>query len=633
MSIELLAEEASTLPEAPILLTCIIKDDSEVKEFSRMLDSFGPHVQGLALLVTAEKHDLIDQVVAKAKTNFKWKGCLVGYASPETHPQMYAKEDGEWFFASFAEARNESFKLAAKLQRDYDFAWWSWADTDDILLSGEELLIVSRLAKKQGQDAVHFTYWYSVLQDKQGKIKDVMIDHLRERLLRPNSFKWISHLHEVAVPIDDRFQPKVGMWDFSQEDDRRCVWVHLPTEVRAKGNLKRNRQILERQFAEEKKEGKQDPRTMFYLAKIYRDYAEEKNDATYIEEAEKLLHRYLGLSGWGDERAHACEYLGDIYAQQGDHHKAIDWYHKALREKPVHHLIYLKLSRSYFELEQWEDFDWWLNLISKADPPGTRATMGNPAEIKFMAASLRYNAAVKQGKMDEAVEWYEKRAEIAGTELKGDEWYETLVEMKAMNEAARQFFLLGRYLRERDYMDNLRSLVKAVPAEMRKDSFYMQMAQDVIPPRKWPKKSIVYFAGGGFEEWSDKNLEKGMGGSESAIVYLTREWAKKGYEVVVYCDCGNDEGTREGVEYRQWQTINWQDEFNIFIAWRNEGILDMPIKAKLLMFDAHDILSQQNWNKERMDKVDKVMFKSKWHRSHVPLLPDEKAVVIHNGIV
>ena len=122
-------------------------------------------------------------------------------------------------------------------------------------------------------------------------------------------------------------------------------------------------------------------------------------------------------------------------------------------------------------------------------------------------------------------------------------------------------------------------------------------------------------------------------GSESAVIYLSKEWVKKGYKVVVYCDCGNNAGIIDGVEYRHYNTINWNDKFSTIIFWRSPHLLDIKVlNAIRIFYDAHDIESIANWTPERVKKVDKVFFKSRWHRKNLPNIPDSKAVIISNGI-
>ena len=45
--------------------------------------------------------------------------------------------------------------------------------------------------------------------------------------------------------------------------------------------------------------------------------------------------------------------------------------------------------------------------------------------------------------------------------------------------------------------------------------------------------------------------KKPLGGSESALLYLSRELAKLGHKVVIYNNCGKESGMFNNVDYRQ----------------------------------------------------------------------------------
>ena len=213
-----------------------------------------------------------------------------------------------------------------------------------------------------------------------------------------------------------------------------------------------------------------------------------------------------------------------------------------------------------------------------------------------------------------------------------DQYTQTLETLIEANEAAKNIYNYAVWLKRNGHMDKLTHVLDAIVPEMKKEQFVQVIANQVQAPKTWSDKSIVYYAGQSFEDWSDKSLDRGLGGSETAIVRLAQEWIKLGYEVTVYCNCGDEEGVRDGVTYKHFATINWNDTFNIFIIWRNPGVLDIDIKAAKILYDAHDIESNLNWTPERIKKLHKAFFKSAWHRSNVPNLPDEKTAIIHNGI-
>lgn len=604
-----------------ILLTCIFKDDSEYEIVERMLDSFMPHMSGLCVALTGVSGEF-----SKLKELIKrYNGAYV-VCSEKTHPELYMDSK----FANFAEARNICFNLASKLQEKTRYDWWSWADADDILVSGEELQTVAQKAQDMGMDEVFFTYWYAIQlrEDRTFDESCVMIEHLRERLLKPNMFKWVSRLHEVCVPKEDGYQPKYTAYDYDAKEERFLTWAHITDEDRVYGAMERNIKILELQAKEQQRK---DPRTLFYLAKTYFDLNTPQNDTL----SEELLKEYLyGAypSGWPEERSNACEYIGNIYVRRGDHRQAIDWFHKAIQEYGNRHMPYLLLAREYAEVGDIEQSNFWLDTAVKMDAPNARTTIGNPMQIKYFAASLMYNKAIREMKLDEAIKWAAMRNQII--DAQDDGLLKTLHDAKALNEAAKNLFLYAKWLKDKGHTKEIRHLLEAVAPEMANEPFVQYLANEVQEAKTWGKNSIVYYGSWGaphFEEWDEKSLDKGIGGSETAIIKLSQEWAKLGYQVTVFAECTNhiDEF---GVHWKHWSQINWNDTFNVLILWRSPHLLDKDIKARKLFMDLHDITNQLDYTEERMNKLDGIFFKSNWHRSHVPKLANEKARVISNGI-
>lgn len=605
----------------PKLLLCtILKDDSEYELVERMLGSFAPYVDGLAVVITgvSGKNSRLKALIKRHKGRYI-------ETKPETHPAIYAKLDNEWIFANFAEARNESFKLASILQKETPFDYWLWADADDILLNGSELPLCAAKAKEMDLDQVFFTYWYAVKLDDKGNIKDILIEHLRERLLRPDMFKWISRLHEVSVPIDANYKPKNSLYDYNPKEGRSCVWAHLADMERMNRNLTRNTKILSMQIEEEQRK---DPRTIFYLAKTYFDLGTEE----YLKQSEQLLLEYLNLSGWAEERSYAWEYVGNIRARFEDHRGALKAYHGGIGEFP-RMMLFLQLAKEYFALGMREEANIWLESALRMDLPKTRTTIGNPLEIKVLAASLKYNDAISQQKLDDAIHWLTVRNQLLDTP--DDGMLKTLQDAKRLNEAANWVFGYAKWLKDQGYTAKVASLLDSLPTELGREAFAFFIANELSEPKTWGDKEIAIYASFGaehFEQWSAKSLIKGIGGSETAVIELARMWVAKGYKVTVYGDPRDEEGIHEGVSYKPYYTINWKDKFNILILWRSPHLIERVQSAKKLFMDLHDIASQLDWTEERMKKIDKVFFKSQAHRKMLPKLPDEKAVVISNGI-
>jgi glycosyltransferase involved in cell wall biosynthesis len=151
----------------------------------------------------------------------------------------------------------------------------------------------------------------------------------------------------------------------------------------------------------------------------------------------------------------------------------------------------------------------------------------------------------------------------------------------------------------------------------------------------YPEKSIVFYTGITAEQWTPESLKTGLGGSQTAVVYLCKEWAKAGYKVTVYNFCGNKEGIYDGVEYLQFSRFNPYDTFDNLILWRGRSLplLDYPLKAKKIFLEMQDVPKQlERFHKKRIDKVDKIVVKCQFHRHCLPHIPDEKFAIFSNGI-
>lgn len=155
-------------------------------------------------------------------------------------------------------------------------------------------------------------------------------------------------------------------------------------------------------------------------------------------------------------------------------------------------------------------------------------------------------------------------------------------------------------------------------------------------PRVWGKQEICYYAnfgGSAIEKWSPRRLNTGLGGSETAVVRLSEEWSKLGWEVTVYGDPGKERGLHGGVRYLPWYEFNIHDYFNIFIQWRGAYRSELArfVSARQYYLDLHDLFEQDRVT-PNVHAVDGVMVKSKYHASLAPRIPPERMYVIGNGV-
>jgi glycosyltransferase involved in cell wall biosynthesis len=149
------------------------------------------------------------------------------------------------------------------------------------------------------------------------------------------------------------------------------------------------------------------------------------------------------------------------------------------------------------------------------------------------------------------------------------------------------------------------------------------------------KTKVTFFCGGEqTEDWGPlSHIDGGCGGSEEAVIYLSRELAHLGHEVEVINSyphpCHVD-----GVEWRNVSSLKPGEEFENLILWRSPHFLDKyPIgKAKKTFLWLHDVPQDYWFKPERMREIDHIFALSQYHKSLVPLAYRNKVIVTSNGV-
>jgi glycosyltransferase involved in cell wall biosynthesis len=151
---------------------------------------------------------------------------------------------------------------------------------------------------------------------------------------------------------------------------------------------------------------------------------------------------------------------------------------------------------------------------------------------------------------------------------------------------------------------------------------------------------IVYYTSLFSIKWDPK--DKSLGGSEQAIVELSKEWVKRGLKVAVYGNFETDYVV-DGVEYLDAKKFDFNIEYNHLILWRLYGLKSLieyvgdTLKAKHVWIDLHDNIPETyEIIKEHQHKISGVFFKSAFHKQmyhHFTKSYDEiKSSIIPNGV-
>jgi predicted O-linked N-acetylglucosamine transferase (SPINDLY family) len=146
-------------------------------------------------------------------------------------------------------------------------------------------------------------------------------------------------------------------------------------------------------------------------------------------------------------------------------------------------------------------------------------------------------------------------------------------------------------------------------------------------------RDLVFYCAPMAEVWNPETARThGIGGSEEAVIWLSRLLHRRGWNVTVYANCGLQERTYDGVRWRPHWQWNSLDRQNITILWRYPHLVDNEINSDRIIVDLHDVVPESEFSPDRIAKIDRIFVKSNFHRSLFPGVPDEKFSIVPNGI-
>jgi glycosyltransferase involved in cell wall biosynthesis len=131
--------------------------------------------------------------------------------------------------------------------------------------------------------------------------------------------------------------------------------------------------------------------------------------------------------------------------------------------------------------------------------------------------------------------------------------------------------------------------------------------------------------------------ERALGGSETALVQISRKLAKLGHKVKVFCRCPAP-GDYHGVSYEDRRGLvaaALEQRFEILIVSRFFTAFDLPIQAGLKVLWNHDILDKPRLMAERLDQIDLAFVLSDYHaQNYIERLPacQSRLVQTRNGL-
>lgn len=577
-----------------IALCVIVKGtDDESLLLKRCLQSVYEHVDGIFIQLNAPKGQKISPKVRKVA-------------------EKYTKniEEYEWT-GNFAEARNKNF---AQVPKEYN--WILWADTDDTFEHPEKIKEVASITPREIQ-GVYICYDYA--HDKFG---NVTVSHWNCRLVRNNgSFKWKSSFEDTDFAVHETLS---AIRTVGQASNDEFKIIHHSDNARRDRSLIRNVTLLEKMLENQRAKDKTDPRVLYYLATHYYDlqrYGEVIN----------LLTEYLKISGWAEERSQAHVFIGKILKIQGKETMARNAFLMALGENPKSNDALLELGILEVESKRYNEALSWLERTDTKKKIGAVAQFHRDYELFMLIAECLTEIGGKR--LTGALKWANKGLKLRPLDPQAVEQRDRIENLVGYQKDMKATARLVRSLRKNE-VDKILPFLDNLPSDLQDSPVVIGVRHKFRPVKRWPKKSIAIYCGQGpLGIWGPWSLKEGIGGSEEAVIQLSRELSKLGWKVTVYATPGERGGLHEGVDWKQYWEINPADEFDVLVSWRNPGFFEAGWKARRRYVWMHDVMPQEEFSPERLKDITKVILLSKYHRTLFPNIPDDKILLSANGII
>ena len=476
----------------------------------------------------------------------------------------------------FDEARNHNWKMG----KQFDASMW--IDADDSFNFSKLPKILPLL---NDYDAIFLPYHYD--HDDDG---NVIVSHWRERIVRRDAgFYWRGWVHENLI-TETEFN-KINV---------EIPVIHNPVVGHREHSLERNHAILEKAYKETK-----DPRYIHYLGISFFTMHEYKKSID-------ILNEYIKVGGWDEEVYRSIIKIAEAYYMMKDVDRAVIEALKATAILPdypgaFHLLCHFEYTSNNYK----QALEWGKVALSKPIPTGgsIHDPTQNDRTILTMAMA-NYSLAM----YTEAYKLLTQVKAIDTTDIRETFKYDAEAEtLSKILPTIYQFYADPNVLWE-----NLNDDVKYM-AEFRR------IREQLTQPRIWGDKEIAIFCGKGYEEWGPHTLDKGMGGSEEAIVYLAPQLQQLGYQVTVYGEVAKS-FEQDGVLWKPWNYIDRRDEFSTLVVWRMPQFVSQ-FKAKKILVDMHDLVPKEVVKPYPNTTY---LFKSQYHKDRYPQI--EKFAVIPNGI-
>lgn len=506
--------------------------------------------------------------------------------------------DKDYRLFNFASARNEGLKHCTS---DYIL----WLDADDTPIGIDNM---KKFIEKNPSEVYNALYDYA--RDEEGNPAS---DHWRERIVQNNG-KWtwlgakLGLIHETLIP-------NKGYNPYSMDIQEDIFRIEHNSQTVGESSIRNHIALL---YEYIKTEG-EDARTTYYLGIEYFNRG-------MFDYCVAILLEFVKKSGSQEDIHSAWIKIGEAYHMLKDSESGRNAYLKAIDTMPNRPDGYLGLGESYHDEGEWAKSNEYILTGMQKKLPKSKHGL-DKTRYTFRPSGYVALNYLQLDKPNDAYEWFIRTLRLNPKHPWLKEYAPLFKEAKDLYDYVTSFVKLGQ-ISQRLYPRTLPKLAEAVPDDLKSQEILMDFKWRYTKPKIWSSKSIVFFCSSAFEDWGPESLETGCGGSEEAVIQLTKRLAKLGWEVTVYNNCIK-ERTVDGVNWVRFENFNPRDVFNVLISWRNNQFVEDRIASKKFI-DMHDVPEKEFYTDETT-KDTKIFVKSEYHRSLFGL-EDDRFIVIPNGI-
>lgn len=500
----------------------------------------------------------------------------------------------------FSKARNFSFsKTTHNLVM--------WLDSDDEVMMGHQLCEDARLSFASGLQVMQARYDYFF--DKNGICRQRL---LRERFVDKTVNEWRSPIHEVLCAT---YKVNMGLLppQLGHIKHRRSITPENRTR-----NDERNLHICQKM----EKEGTLETRTLYYYAQSLRAFER-------WEEALEMYLRYIPMSGLPPERYAAMVCAAGCNWKLGRADAAIKMLGAAILEYPHFPSAYVDMAELFMMRDDHSRAAQWAREAIKHQEGIDGEHSVDPALLMGRPHLQLAAHYVRCSKYREAIEEVRKAEEYLGDDIDVVTAKDQLVGIESYGNSLKSFVMMRDELLAEGREEDAKKLAQIAPMSIAKAAPVRQLI-----PKQRPagKPTIAIVCPHQWEFWGPESITTGIGGSEEAVIHLSREIQKLGlFHVEVYNYKKEAEVTPEGVHW--YPTYEFDGNADVVVWWRApDGPLNTGMRAKRSYLWLHDVPQREAWIKDFDLLFDRVIVLSEFHRSLYNFVPEELIWHSRNGL-